>query len=76
MASLLELFLEQEANAQVARVLGEAAQLEHGVRYFAFNRFNVRLDLDSRTATIEDELDPESEVALPLADLLARLPEP
>jgi hypothetical protein len=63
-------------SAQVARVLGEPAQLEHGVRYFAFNRFNVRLDLDSRTATIEDELDPESEVALPLADLLARLPEP
>jgi hypothetical protein len=76
MASLLDLFLEQEANAHVRRVLRDAANLEHGERYFAFNRFNVRLDLDSRTATIEDELDPESEVSLPLADLLARLPEP
>jgi hypothetical protein len=76
MASLLDLFLEQEADPQVARLLRDAAKLQHGERYFVFNRFNVGLDLESRTATIEDELDPESELSLPLEDLIDRLPAP
>jgi len=75
MTSLLDLFLEQDADPHVARLLRDAAKLEHGEHYFSFNRFNVRLDLDSQIATIEDELDPESEFSLSVPDLVDRLPQ-
>ncbi len=75
MTSLLDLFLEQDADPHVARLLRDAAKLERGERYFSFNRFNVRLDLDSQIATIEDELDPESEFSLSVPDLVDRLPQ-
>jgi len=32
--------------------------------YLTFNRFNVRIDRESSTVTIEDELDPDAEKSL------------
>jgi hypothetical protein len=71
-ASLLEEFLSEEANDYVVATLREAANQTHGKRDFTFNRFNVRLDLEERTATIEDELDSEAELTIDLDDLLGR----
>jgi hypothetical protein len=46
-----------------------------GSRYFTFNAFNLRLDFDANTATIEDELEPASEETVPLDVLRTRLNE-
>jgi hypothetical protein len=74
MSSLLDQFLAEECNAYVVqRIRDEAATT--GERYLTFNRFNVRLDLDAGVATIEDEIDPDTEISLPVAELLDRLPE-
>lgn len=59
MSALLDEFLAEECNAYVVgRIRDEARAGGSGKRYLTFNRFNVRLDLDSGVATVEDELDP------------------
>jgi hypothetical protein len=72
MSSLLEQFLTEECDSHVAQRIRDEAGAA-GVRYLTFNRFNVRLDVNAGIATIEDELDPDSETSLPLAVLLSRL---
>lgn len=72
-SSLLEQFLQEEANPYVIDAVRDAARAS-GERYLTFNRFNIRLDLETGMATIEDELDPEGEMAVPIDDLLASLP--
>jgi hypothetical protein len=72
--SLLEQFLSEECDAHVVRRIREEVSAS-GERYLTFNRFNVRLDLNDGTATIEDELDPDSEASMPLTEFLANLPE-
>jgi hypothetical protein len=69
-AGLLDQFLEEECTPHVVQRLREAARVESGERYFTFNRFNVRLDLDAGIATVEDELNPEFEVDLPIDELV------
>ena len=74
MDRLLEEFLKYEADAYVrAQLLDAAAGLTSGSRYFTYNAFNVRLDADSSTATVEDELDVNREVTLGLGDFLLLL---
>ena len=74
-ASLLEEFLVEECTPHVVDVLSDAAEGQSGERYFTFNRFNVRLDLDAGVATIEDELDPDIELALPVDEFMQRVRE-
>ncbi len=69
-AGLLDEFLAEECTPHVVQLLREAAQVESGERYFTFNRFNVRLDLDAGIATIEDELDPDLEADLPIDEFV------
>ena len=74
MTPLLEEFLAEECTDDVVGLLRDEAKASGGEKYFTFNRFNVRLDLDEGMATIEDELDPDAEVSLPLAEFLDSLP--
>jgi hypothetical protein len=74
-ASLLDAFLVEECTPHIVAVLRESAQEQSGHRYFTFNRFNVRLDLDAGVVTIEDELDPDVELALPLDEFMRRVEE-
>jgi hypothetical protein len=76
MTSLLEDFLTEECTDHVVSLLREEAKASSGEKYLTFNRFNVRLDLDARIATIEDELDPDEEVSLPLSQFLDHLSNP
>jgi hypothetical protein len=69
-APLLDEFLAEECTPHVVGVLRDAVRARSGKRYFTFNRFNVRLDLDGGTATIEDELDPDVELTLALDEFM------
>jgi hypothetical protein len=63
----LDEFLASELNDFIRAQLHTAIeQLQTGRRYFTYNTFNVLLDAEADTATIEDELDVDrqSEVAL------------
>ena len=70
----MERFFNQEANAHVRRVLADEIQARStGSRYFTFNVFNVRIDVDRNVVTIEDELDPALEESVSLEEFSARL---
>jgi hypothetical protein len=72
--SLVEEFFAEECNEYVRGVLlDEASRRTSGSRYFTFNRFNVRLNFDSASAVIDDELNPPLEEAISLPEFLARL---
>lgn len=72
--SLSDEFFAEECDDHVRAVLlNERSRRESGSRYFTFNRFNVKLDFDSATAIIEDELDPASNEAMGLPEFFARL---
>ena len=74
--SLVEQFFAEEADDYVKEVLrAELRSRLSGSRYFTFNVFNVRLDFDAETATVEDELESGREESVPLADFRARLEE-
>jgi hypothetical protein len=74
MGEVADRFFTEEANEHVRRMLADEIQSRTtGSRYFTFNVFNVRIDVDRNVATIEDELDPASEESIPLADFDARL---
>ena len=74
--TLVEDFISEEGDAYAVNVIWtELANRKSGEAYLTFNRFNLRLDIDSGTATIEDELDPSSEYSLPISELLGQLPE-
>jgi hypothetical protein len=71
---LVEEFFEYEVDDYVRTQLRDAAAgLATGNRYFTYNAFNVRLDADSGTATIEDEMDVSREVTLELNAFLVLL---
>ena len=71
---LLEEFLKYEVDDYIRTQLRDAAaSLITGSRYFTYNAFNVRLDVDSGTATVEDELDVNREVTLGLDAFLLLL---
>lgn len=54
----LEEFIAGEVDDFVrTELLAAIDQLDDGQRYFTFNAFNVLLDSDAFTATVEDELD-------------------
>lgn len=67
--------LVEECTPHVVAVPTEGAAGRSGERYFTFNRFNVRLDLDAGVATIEDELDPDIELVLPMGEFMQRVRE-
>ncbi len=69
---LAQEFLDAEGTAYVrGLLLDAAASAQGGERYFTFDAFNVRLDFDAQTATVEDELEPDAVEEQPLADFLA-----
>lgn len=73
---LVREFLKYEVDDYVrAQLLSAAAALRTGSQYFTYNTFNVRLDADSASATIEDELDVSREVTLGLEEFLALVAE-
>lgn len=74
MDQTLEEFLRYEVDDCVrSQLLDAAANLTTGSRYFTYNAFNVRLDADSGTATVEDELSVDRGVTFGLEDLLLLL---
>lgn len=74
MPSLLHQFVAEECTPHVVAVLLNEASGDSGERYLTFNRFNVRLNLDTGVAVIEDELDPALEQCVSIHDLMAALP--
>lgn len=68
-----ERFLAEElAAVGVIEVVREVLHRRSvGAEYLTFNVFNLRLDFDTRVATVEDELEPDEEERLPLDDFAA-----
>ncbi|NNM44392.1 hypothetical protein [Knoellia koreensis] len=54
-----------------AEILQAARRRPSGRHYLTFNVFNVLMDFDSSTATVEDELDVDSAESLPLDEFLS-----
>ena len=74
MGEVVDRFFTDEADEHVRRVLADEIQTRSaGSRYFTFNVFNVRIDVDRSVVTIEDELDPAREESVPLEEFSARL---
>lgn len=74
MTSLLEEFLSDgEGLFMAQRVLDAVGTNPAGTEYLTFNAWNVRLDMEAQTATIEDELDADRELVVPLPELVDRL---
>lgn len=72
--SLVDQFFAEECDEHVRELLlREAERRQHGSRYFTFNRFNVRLDIDSASALIEDELDASASTTVSLGEFVERL---
>jgi hypothetical protein len=72
--SLLDRFLTEEANEYVRELLMREFQTRtSGSRRFTFDVFNVRMDFDASTATIEDVLEADSSYSMPLRDFEARV---
>ncbi len=72
---LIDRFMAEEANDHVRNLLVsiiEAAPSE-GTQYFTFNAFNVLLDFDHGSATVEDELDVVAICRLGISDFAMRL---
>lgn len=64
---LIARFFDDEVDEHViALILGAARTRTAGLEYFTFNVFNVRLDFDTRVATVEDELNPTSDESMAL----------
>lgn len=62
-------FLTGELNDFIrAQLLTAIEQLQTGRRYFTYNTFNVLLDAEADTATIEDELDVDRQNTLVLEE--------
>jgi hypothetical protein len=77
MGEVLDRFIRNDFDAYVReRLLAESASRSTGEVYLTFNIFNVRLDFDAASATVEDEFDPEAQETVPLAELLRRARSP
>jgi hypothetical protein len=68
--SVVTEFLENEFNAYVREVLLRELDAERSA-YLTFNIFNVRIDPELALVTIEDELDPDREESLGVAEFRA-----
>lgn len=67
-------FLHEEADSYVRRrLLDTASRRTSGSEFFTFNAFNVNMDFDNRTVTVEDEFDADSEETTAMEDFLAAL---
>jgi hypothetical protein len=67
-------FLREEADSYVrSRLLDAADRRTSGGEYFTFNAFNVNMDFDNQTVTVEDEFDADSEETTAMPDFLAAL---
>lgn len=74
--ALISRFINDEATPHVVSTLIKAlSDGGEGSKYFTFNSCNVLLDFDLSLATIEDELDPESQVSIPLLQFSQLLAE-
>jgi len=66
--------LEQEMTAyERGEILQAVRQRPSGRHYLTFNVFNVLMDFDSSTATVEDELDADVAESLPLDEFLSAI---
>lgn len=71
---LVDRFFAEEYDDYVKdKLLTEIGTRSIGLHRLTFNVFDVVLDFDSRTVTIEDVLDPDSDESIGLADFEARL---
>lgn len=67
-------FLAGEVDEFVrSELLAAIEQLDAGQRYFTYNTFNILLDADASTATVEDEFDVTSQSTVGLDDFRALL---
>jgi len=74
--SPLDEFLTGELNDFIrTQLLATIEQLQTGQRYFTYNTFNVLLDVESGTATVEDELDVDRQSTVALDDFRKLLDE-
>ncbi|MEV5003730.1 hypothetical protein [Nocardioides sp. LML1-1-1.1] len=72
--SALEELLAHELDESMRSELLEAMhRLQAGVREFTSNTFNIRLDMDASTATIDDELDVDRQSVVSLRELRSLL---
>lgn len=75
---LIDRFFAEEATEHVrSLLLGaiEAGQAE-GTRYFTFNAFNVLVDYDKGSVTVEDEFDVVAMCRVGIDEFTARLRSP
>jgi hypothetical protein len=73
-STLLARFLAEEATVYVTNLILDAIDRRtSGAEYLTFNVFNLRLDFDEGTATIEDELDASAEEDVAIDALRAAL---
>jgi hypothetical protein len=72
--SPLDEFLAYELDEYIrSELLTAISQMATGQRYFTYNAFNVLLDADASTATVEDELDPNRQSVVDLQEFGAIL---
>jgi hypothetical protein len=72
--SPLDEFLAYELDGNIRSELLEVInQMATGQRYFTYNAFNVLLDADASTATVEDELDANRQSVVGLQEFGAML---
>lgn len=70
----LDEFMAGEVDDSVrSELLAAIEQLDFGQRYFTYNAFNVLVDADTSTATVEDELDITRQSTLGLGEFRALL---
>jgi hypothetical protein len=74
MGALVDLFFSEEGNEYVLGRLREELATERD-GYLTFNGFNVRIEREPSTVTLEDELDPDAQKAMALDDFVRLLME-
>lgn len=70
---LVDRFFEEEFDEHVRHVVEGVVAAKSGSRYLTFNVFNVSIDMDAGSVTVEDELDPSAECSISLVSFLARM---
>ena len=72
--SPLDEFLAHELDEYIrSELLAAIAEMATGQRYFTYNAFNVLLDADASTATVEDELDVNRQSVVDVQEFAAML---
>lgn len=72
-ACLIDRFFAEEFDDYVRVRIEEEAAIGSGLRYLTFNVFNVALNLDEQSVTVEDEMDASSECTVGLGPFLERV---